>query len=678
MTRKPRKATDASLQAGLPLEPSVTTSERDGPASFAPRADEPASFAPRADERVEWLAQGFADRVVDWARARGAPADVLSVLHAAACALSVATASGHACVGLAEIAPSVEEVAGVRAALLASKVVAAAGVHRAEDGDADDASPLVLDADDRLYLYRYFDYERRIAKRLLRGSTRTLDAHAATRLAAELATLFAPNATAPAGAADWQKLAAALAVLNDVTVISGGPGTGKTTTVVNLLACLLALDPGCRVALAAPTGKAAARMQDAIRRRAAHLPPELQQRLPAESFTIHRLLGVIPDSHEFRHHAGNPLPIDVLVVDEASMLDLALAARLFDAVPPSARIVLLGDKDQLAAVESGAVFSELCADPTLTRACAERLAALCVIPAEQIVAPRLSRATPLHDRVVWLTRNFRFAADSGIGRLAREINAGDADAAIAYLRTGGDGTVVWRDENLPGLAPEALALSRKGYAGYIEALRANCAHHDAVFDAFERFRILCAERESPRGVADINEHLRRHCQRALADAWPSSPRSPWYYGCPVMVLRNDYVLRLYNGDIGIALPDAEGRLLVHFRETDGTFRAIAPVRLPEHETAFATTVHKAQGSEFDEVVLVLPSRPSRVATRELVYTAITRAKRKVTLVCGEEALRAAIATPTVRHSGLIARLQAEATALAARGSAVPSARGVEP
>ena len=232
--------------------------------------------------------------------------------------------------------------------------------------EAPAAHPLILDDDGRLYLHRYFDYERRLARRLMRAFARPDGRHRQGRRRRSSTACSPPTRSGWANRPDWQKIATALALERRLTIISGGPGTGKTTTVVNVLACVLAGNPDCRIRLAAPTGKAAARMLEAIRNAAAHLPADLRERLPAESFTVHRLLGVLPGSGEFRHHAGNPLPIDLLVVDEASMLDLALATKLVEAVPPAAHIILLGDKDQLAAVESGAVFSELSADPTLS------------------------------------------------------------------------------------------------------------------------------------------------------------------------------------------------------------------------------------------------------------------------------------------------------------------------
>ncbi len=621
----------------------------------------------RHDAPDALLAEGFARQAERWARARSASASATCAVRQAAEAVSLATSNGHVCVSLHDLAATGTELAGAaawREALLASGVVGAA--------EAPGNFPLVLDADGRLYLHRYFDYERRLAVRLMRAQsfeTPAGDAEDPSALRRQLDALFAANATQLAGQPDWQKIAAALALRGRLCVISGGPGTGKTTTVVNLLACLIAQDPNCRIALAAPTGKAAARMTDAIRQRAAHLPDAIRSRLPTESFTIHRLLGVTPAAGGFVHHAGNLLPIDALVVDEASMLDLALATRLLEAVPASARIVLLGDKDQLAAVQSGAVFSELSADPSLSDACRADLAALCDVAAESIVPPEPAAPSALRDAVVWFRHNFRFARDSGIGRLAAHINAGRADEALAWLRATGDASVRWTDDDraaVSAAAAAAAAIDRamKGCAAFLASVRGDATdprRHAALFDAFARFRTLCAVRDGPRGVEAVNAEVSRRFRRELG-ALDCDEHSAWYPGRPVLVLRNDYVLKLFNGDIGITLPGDDGTLRVFFAQTDGSLRAIAPVRLPAHETAFAMTVHKSQGSEFDEVLVLLPAQRSRVLTRELLYTAVTRAREGVTLCAGAAVLAGTIETSTRRHSGLLARLREQADA----------------
>ena len=610
------------------------------------------------------LARGFADRVVRWARERAAPETTLDALRLAAYMTSVATTAGHVCIHLDDIAVESAGVAGLllRDDLLASMMVGTP--------DAPRSLPLILDEQGRLYLHRYFDYERRLAQRLaLQTSHPPRAVDAGTK---QLLDALFPAASSEAP--DWQKLAGALALTGHLTIISGGPGTGKTTTVVNLLACILEQEPACRIRLAAPTGKAAARMIEAIRQQATRLATELQAQLPTEAFTVHRLLGVAPDSTEFLHGADNPLPVDLLVVDEASMLDLALAAKLFEAIPESARIILLGDKDQLSAVESGAVFSELSADPTLNAECIERLATLTGIAAERIQPSPLATPSGLHNSVIWFSENFRFAADSGIGHLAAYVNTGDADGAIEWLRCAGHAergphpgrsegsgntrvAVQWIEDSAPAPAPNTTRHIINGSAAYLEAARTGLEDRPALFEAFGRFRVLCAEREGQRGVDGINRVVSQHFRLSLDHPLDPGGRSEWYPGRPVMVLRNDYVLKLFNGDTGLVLPDETGTLMVYFPDSAGGFRTVAPVRLPAHETAFATTVHKAQGSEFREVLLMLPAKPTRVLTRELLYTAVTRARHGVTIVCGAEVLEKAIVSPTRRYSGLIDRLK---------------------
>ena len=614
------------------------------------------------------LAEGFARHAARWAAAEGASAGTVAAMTHAAEALSLAVSEGHVCLMLASLAAGRDhestlprDIAGWRAALQASGIVGTP--------EAPGALPLILDADGRLYLHRYFDYERRLARRLTQARhAGAPEAGASAEVRGRRTELFAANAARLAGAADWQQLAAALALRGRLTVISGGPGTGKTTTVVNLLACLLALDPDSRIALAAPTGKAAARMTDAIRQRAQHLPPELRERMPTTSSTVHRLLGVTPAG--FAHDAANPLAIDALVIDEASMLDLALATQLLEAVPPAARIILLGDKDQLAAVESGAVFAELSIDPTLTPACVRDLAAMTGTPSDAIVPPAPAQRSALQDCAVWFTQTYRFAADSGIGRLASDVNTGRAREALAWLRGGADSDATWLETAPHASLDGALQEMDAGYAAYRQAVAADPSQVGTITEAFGRFRVLCALRDGPRGVTALNAAMTRRFRTALnlPGLAEGAGASPWFAGRPVLVSNNDYVLRLFNGDIGIALPDAAGELLVHFPDAaaPGGFRAIAPVRLPRHETAFAMTVHKSQGSEFDGVLVTLPEQRSRVLTRELLYTAITRARRRVTLVADAPVLEQAIATATTRHSGLLARLNEEANAVLQR------------
>jgi exodeoxyribonuclease V alpha subunit len=650
-------------------------------------------------DAADALARGLAAHVQRWATARGAPAGAAHAAASAAQALSLATGDGHVCVWLADLAaltaltaPAADTTAhpalpadatAWRQQLQASRVVGSPA--------APDNQPLVLDDDGRLYLHRHFDLERRLARRLLQSAAPLpVDAAADAATAAQLARLFRPDG-APAAEPDWQMLAAALALRGRLTVVSGGPGTGKTTTVVNLLACLLARTPDARVVLAAPTGKAAARLAEALRQRAGHLPPALQARLPTSATTVHRLLGVRPGrggvagagEQAFEHHAGHPLALDLLVLDEASMLDLALATRLLEAVPLHARIVLLGDKDQLAAVESGAVFAELSADPRLSAEATAHLAQLCGLPATLIrpAAPTAATATAtataapgvrpgvLADSVVWFQRNYRFGRDSGIGRLAADTLAGQPAAVLATLRGGqaGDGSALqWLDDAGAQPAAATLAAVTDGYAPYVQACRSALAAGTGADDttaaalhaAFNRFRVLCALRDGPRGVAALNDGTSRRLRQAITGA-AGDARTPWFAGRPVMVLRNDPALKLFNGDIGITLPGPDGAWRVVFPAAGdgGGWRALAPARLPAHETAWAMTVHKAQGSEFDAVLLLLPAQRSRVLSRELVYTAITRARQQVQVAAGADVLAAAVQASSQRHAGLLARLQ---------------------
>ncbi len=605
-------------------------------------------FAIKLDES---LAEGFCRQLMTFARRSAVREESVLLLGRAARAVSRVTSMGHVCLLLTELLETDDEaiLRQARADLFASGLVA--------NEQEQTPLPLVLDSDGRLYLGRYFEYERRLAAMLMARAT-AVPARVETDPAdaERLGLVFISKEESGTERVDWQRLAAAMAIRNRLTIITGGPGTGKTTTVVNLLACLLAGNPELRIALAAPTGKAAQRMQDAIRERAGHLPENLRSLLPAESYTIHRLLGVMPDSQSFRHNAANPLALDVLIVDEASMLDLALAMKLVAAMPEAARLIFLGDKDQLAAVEAGAVFSEISSDPTISEPCRQQLASLSGLPVEVIRPPAVGKRSPLQDAVIWLNDNYRFGTQSGIGQLAQAINRQDVEAALTCLRSDGDGGVRWVEDGGAQLAQQALAELLAGFDDYLGSVREQDSNPAAVFAALGRFRILCAVRDSERGVDWLNSYISKSFRQRL-DHGLDDGRTPWYPGRPLMVLKNDYVLKLFNGDIGIILPSADGRLMACFPTDDGRSRALAPARLPPHETAFAMTVHKAQGSEFEQVAFVLPAYSSPVLTKELVYTAVTRTRRTVHLYGSAVVLSEAIQKQSIRHSGLISRMR---------------------
>jgi exodeoxyribonuclease V alpha subunit len=533
----------------------------------------------------------------------------------AAALVSRAAGRGDACLELSDVdAPNGIAVPDAKRwfeALAQSPAVGRPGQKR----------PLILDGSGRLYLYRYWEYEDRLARDLRARAERQTEVDP-QRLDALVRAVFDRMAGGPD---EGQCAAAAAAAQRGVTVVTGGPGSGKTYTISAILDLLQRMQEGrpLRALLTAPTGKAAARLQESLRRSA----PAGGAPAPAEVATIHRLLQPVFGTTRFRFDRERPLPADAVVVDEASMVDLALMAKLVDALPPEARLILVGDRHQLASVEAGSVLGDLCGgDP------------------EDRATPRGPR--PIESCIVELERSYRFAPGSAIGELSGAVNAGDARAALDLLAGDRSGTVEWVDPERGRPAREALRRKIE------EGCRALAAADEAgaALDAVGRFKILCAHASGPSGVDALNresERLLKPARRADAAG------SPWYAGRPVLVTRNDYTLALFNGDIGVTLPDpAAGRLCVHFPGPAGQSRPFAPQRLPEHETAYALTVHKSQGSEFDEVLLILPERDSPVLTRELLYTAITRARNRI-VVCGRaEVIATAVGRRIRRASGL--------------------------
>ena len=606
------------------------------------------------------LQQAGALRALDDALARTLrrldPSTPDEVLAAAALA-SLAVANGHA--GFDPAAPRQlvdAEIAWPDAhawmqALAASRFVATP----ASSSEEAEAAPLVLEHG-LLYLRRYREYERRLALQLRRIAARVVPETAIERVAPLFATLFPA-----AHEGDHQARAAALALRRALLLVTGGPGTGKTTTIAKLLAVRIAQanasqQPTLRIALAAPTGRAADRMADSLRRAVAQMAAHgieaaWLDALPAQASTLHRLLGTIPDSPRFRHHADNPLPFDVVVVDEASMIDLPLMTKLVEAIATGTRLVLLGDPDQLPSVEAGDVLAAIlraAGDGNGTAADdAEALHPLLGnLPAETIVkTPPTFSGTRVH-----LHRGYRQSDALHLAPLAAAMREGDAVRALSLLR----------GNELPGVhfhedEGDPLHAWQEPLQRYWDALAAAQTPVHALALA-RRLRLLTAVREGPQGARNLNARI----EELLGGATPRGGAPAHFHGRLLLITENSYRHRLFNGDVGICLReegDGARSTTAWFPGDDPTNpRPFHPAALPAHESAFAMTVHKAQGSEFDEVWLQLPRRDNRVLSRELLYTGITRARHAVHVAGDAAVIEAALSRHASRWSGLAQRL----------------------
>lgn len=618
-----------------------------------------------------------------------ANAQTASALTISVVILSELEGRGHSCLNLADLVDDPCALLGWRTDQWASVQEAAGALPTTSEAwhsalsicvpiwdvhHPDSNQPLVLDQQ-RLYLRRYWRNEMQIAESVKVRTRQTRDINAA-QVRHWLDRLFdtPSDKTAP----DWQKIACAIAIRSTFSIITGGPGTGKTYTVARLLALLFALSENptqLRIGLAAPTGKAAARLKQSIDEALGGLAEKVGDALPLLTLaanlppasTLHSLLGARPDTRALRHHAGNPLQIDVLIVDEASMIHLEMMADLLAALPPTTMVILLGDKDQLASVEAGAVLGDLCHTAELGGYSTASASYVAHASGQTIPAAMLGNGDALAQQTVMLRQSRRFSGPIGV--LAQAVNAGDATTAIAVLHAEQgqqkqqENVLQWlehaRLEPLLQLAEQGRAGAFGGYRTYLSVLQEDpraCAVQQyetwvhRVLTAFDGFRILCAVREGDWGVAGINQALAQYFEKQGY----LRRRGEWYVGRPVMVTRNDYGIGVFNGDIGITLPDPlrQDALRVYFLQGDSV-RSVMATRLANVETSFAMTVHKSQGSEFKHVVMVLPVDSGQVVTQELVYTGITRARENFTLVTPLAAvLEQAIEHKTRRASGL--------------------------
>ncbi|MCX4186662.1 exodeoxyribonuclease V subunit alpha [Methylophaga sp. OBS4] len=588
------------------------------------------------------------------------------VISLSAGLLTEAMAQGHVCLNLTNLPESMQHMAELlpdtiqawQNQLLAGKSVGRPG----------DYKPLILTEQGLLYLYRFWLDEQDVAK-AIQQRLQPVEALNIEQLNQDLA-----DWSNPLDGIDWQKIAVAMALSRHLAVISGGPGTGKTTIVLKILQCLQNQsiqktpspstgegwgggDTPIRIGLAAPTGKAAARLQQSISK---------QQNLEVK--TLHRLLGITEHNEQGRYNAERTLPLDVLIIDEASMIDISLMAKLMRAMPSKARLILLGDSQQLASVESGAVLANLSEGqqgqfsndfiaqfPQLGLARpldSARGDKEIVMPTPStmlrtgLAEVSLSRYSEsvLTDSFVRLQHSYRFDKDSLIGQLAGLVNLGEADQALALL--GAQPEASW----LPPEERNLLNSLAQGYQRYIDAVE-NALLPREVIQAFDSFRVLAALKQGPQSVTSVNRMMTRFL--ALR-GWRTA--QTYYPGRPIMITRNDYRQHLFNGDTGMLLRDEDGKLKACFC-FDDELRWVGLNRLPAHETVFAMTVHKSQGSEFDAVGILLPEEHSPILNRELLYTAITRARKTLNILATEIALRHTINSRHQRESGLKYQLE---------------------
>ena len=566
---------------------------------------------------VSWLSYYFAEFIAS--QAQSGIDDLLSL---SAALVSEANQSGHVCIELGRLS---------KRPLFVSTYIAASEIPCAIDstswcaqltaspcvGGPNDSAPLTLDGE-RLYLNRYWDYENRVASKIC-TMLETRDKLDSEQISQQIERVFADSDAVD----EDQKLAVATAAQKHFCVVSGGPGSGKTSTVIRILSVLTALDPDIRIALVAPTGKAAARMMASIGQRIEQIDidPASRAALPTTATTIHRLLGY--RRHGYDYHQQHQLAVDCVVVDEASMIDLQLMYHLLTALPPTARLILLGDRDQLASVAAGNVLGDITGHG---------------------YAVDLDSAA-MASSISLLRNNYRFDRDSAVGKLATHVNKGQSKAALDLLRQGDRG-LRWYTASNDQIHADALA---RLYVAYDPVFQ--CDSADDALQVYEKTRLLCATNQGPFGVKWLN----RMISKAML-ARNNLAETDLYSGLPILIKRNHHQLGLYNGDSGI-LWQYPGGLRACFRDSAGDIRDLAINRLPDFASAWASTVHKSQGSEFDSVFLILPSDPdSDALSRELLYTAITRARQRFILHAAESVVISSIERLTQRHSGLARKL----------------------
>jgi exodeoxyribonuclease V alpha subunit len=506
----------------------------------------------------------------------------------------------------------------------------------------------------RLYLQRYFNYETMILSRIMEFivAEKVSEAERTDLLKKHqsfIKGLFNSVGQEVKPIINWPLAAAITGVLNNFTIITGGPGTGKTTTVAKILAILFTMDPELKVALAAPTGKAAARMAESLKKADLKVDAGITEKFQAmQPSTIHRLLKYIPDSPYFKHNRQKPLDYDVLIIDESSMIDVALFAKLLDAIGPQTRLILLGDKDQLASVEAGSLFGDLCqAQKDLnifTESRAGLINSFCELPSAQITQNSIAEkpSHPLFQHIIELQHSHRFKAEEGIGKFSAAIIQNDEEVIKSFLIPGADPQVQVDMDYSQKLFEDFV----KGYEEYIREKDIKTA-----ILKLNGLKILCAIRDGEQGLYALN----RKVEKYLSDRKLITLTNEFYEHRPILVSSNNYALGLFNGDVGIIRKDEKGILKAWFEDSEGKLTPVIPGLLSSVETVYAMTIHKSQGSEFDRVMLVLPDAENiSILTRELLYTGLTRAKSKI-LLQGKEAIILQSANARVQRASGIAQ-----------------------
>lgn len=519
--------------------------------------------------------------------------------------------------------------------------------------DTENILPFVLHKE-RLYLHRYFRYESTILHsigRLIENESKQLTGRIASLKKIEPfihgLKATASNAAIPLDQQiDWQMVAAIQSVLHNFSIITGGPGTGKTTTVAKVLSILFTINPATSVALAAPTGKAAMRMAESLKNSTLLVDPAIKNSFKnLTPNTIHRLLKPIPDSIHFKHNVSNPLPYDVLIFDEASMIDVALFAKLLDAVSSNTRVILLGDKNQLASVEAGSLFGDLCKalaqNNQLSPSAAEFINQFIPDLDRKISVDYIGQVNhPLAEHVIELKRSHRFSSMSGIGKLSHAIINNNEKVLKDFIEDNSDVSIEFD-----------LASDESIFENFIDGYKEYILEKDisTALEKFNKLRVLCAVREGADGLYSINKMIEQYLNKHNL----IKSKGDFYENRPIIITRNYKELKLYNGDIGIIRKDSNGNLRVFFEDSEKNIRAIMPVYISDAETVFAMTIHKSQGSEYNKVMVVLPKKSSgHLLTSELLYTAVTRAKESVIIRTTADILLETSQATVSRTSGI--------------------------